>query len=93
MTVATAAVVGPEPDLIARREGSVGVIRLNRPLPAFPARLLGTSVQPRQVAVRMNRLLRELLRFGGPGAAWSPCGAAVDPFPNAAAPRAGATRP
>ena len=31
MTVATAAVVGPEPDLIARREGSVGVIRLNRP--------------------------------------------------------------
>src|ERR1700679_921358 len=31
MTVATAAVVGPEHDLIARREGSVGVIRLNRP--------------------------------------------------------------
>src|ERR1700685_4029895 len=31
MTVATAAVVGPEPDVIARREGSVGVIRLNRP--------------------------------------------------------------
>jgi len=31
MTVATAAVAGPEPDLIARREGSVGVIRLNRP--------------------------------------------------------------
>ena len=31
MTVATAAVVGPEPDLIARREGSAGVIRLNRP--------------------------------------------------------------
>src|SRR5580658_4646375 len=31
MTVATAPVVGPEPDVIARREGSVGVIRLNRP--------------------------------------------------------------
>ena len=31
MTVATAAVVGPEPDLIVRREGSAGVIRLNRP--------------------------------------------------------------
>ena len=31
MTVSAAAVVGPEPDLIARREGSVGVIRLNRP--------------------------------------------------------------
>jgi enoyl-CoA hydratase len=31
MTVATAAVVGAEPDLIARREGSAGVIRLNRP--------------------------------------------------------------
>jgi enoyl-CoA hydratase len=31
MTVATAAVVGPEPDVIVRREGSVGVIRLNRP--------------------------------------------------------------
>ena len=31
MTVATAAVMGPEPELIARREGSVGVIRLNRP--------------------------------------------------------------
>jgi enoyl-CoA hydratase len=31
MTGATAPVVGPEPDVIARREGSVGVIRLNRP--------------------------------------------------------------
>ena len=31
MTAATAAAVGPEPDVIARREGSVGVIRLNRP--------------------------------------------------------------
>src|SRR6202140_296089 len=31
MTVSTAAVAGPEPDLIARREGAVGVIRLNRP--------------------------------------------------------------
>ena len=31
MTVSAAAVVGPEPDVIARREGSVGVIRLNRP--------------------------------------------------------------
>jgi enoyl-CoA hydratase len=31
MTVSTAAVVGSEPELIARREGSVGVIRLNRP--------------------------------------------------------------
>jgi enoyl-CoA hydratase len=31
MTVATAAVVGPEPEVIARREGSAGVIRLNRP--------------------------------------------------------------
>ena len=31
MTVATAAVVGPEPDVITRREGSAGVIRLNRP--------------------------------------------------------------
>ena len=28
---ATAAVAGPEPDLIARREGAAGVIRLNRP--------------------------------------------------------------
>src|SRR5712664_2190797 len=31
MTVSAAAVAGPEPDLIARREGAVGVIRLNRP--------------------------------------------------------------
>jgi enoyl-CoA hydratase len=31
MTVSTAAVAGQEPDLIARREGAVGVIRLNRP--------------------------------------------------------------
>jgi enoyl-CoA hydratase len=31
MTASVAAAVGPEPDLIARREGSVGVIRLNRP--------------------------------------------------------------
>src|SRR6202050_4258186 len=31
MMVSAAAVVGPDPDLIARREGSVGVIRLNRP--------------------------------------------------------------
>src|ERR1700736_135154 len=31
MTVSTAAVSGQEPDLIARREGAVGVIRLNRP--------------------------------------------------------------
>jgi enoyl-CoA hydratase len=31
MTVSAAAIVGAEPDLIARREGSVGVIRLNRP--------------------------------------------------------------
>src|SRR6202140_3197229 len=31
MTVSTAAVVGPEPEVIARREGSVGMIRLNRP--------------------------------------------------------------
>src|ERR1700694_4483524 len=28
---AVAAVAGPEPDLIARREGSAGIIRLNRP--------------------------------------------------------------
>ncbi len=28
---AAAAIVGPEPDLVVRREGSVGVIRLNRP--------------------------------------------------------------
>src|SRR6202163_3439138 len=31
MTVLAAAVAGPEPDLIARREGAVGIIRLNRP--------------------------------------------------------------
>ena len=31
MTARTAAVAGQEPDLIARREGAVGVIRLNRP--------------------------------------------------------------
>src|SRR6266849_10382431 len=31
MTVSRAAVAGPEPDLVARREGEVGVIRLNRP--------------------------------------------------------------
>src|ERR1700694_2105236 len=31
MTAPRAAVAGPEPDLIARREGAVGVIRLNRP--------------------------------------------------------------
>src|ERR1700730_2251513 len=31
MTLSTAAVSGQEPDLIARREGAVGVIRLNRP--------------------------------------------------------------
>ncbi|QWG11449.1 enoyl-CoA hydratase/isomerase family protein [Bradyrhizobium sediminis] len=31
MTAATAAAGAPEPDLIARREGAVGVIRLNRP--------------------------------------------------------------
>jgi enoyl-CoA hydratase len=31
MTVQAAAVAGPEPDLIARREGALGVIRLNRP--------------------------------------------------------------
>src|SRR5258707_9047941 len=31
MTAWRAAVAGPEPDLIARREGAVGVIRLNRP--------------------------------------------------------------
>ena len=31
MTASRAAVSGPEPDLIARREGAVGVIRLNRP--------------------------------------------------------------
>src|ERR1700704_3665415 len=31
MTASVAAVAGAEPDLIARREGSIGVIRLNRP--------------------------------------------------------------
>src|SRR6185437_15488322 len=31
MTVSAAAVVGSEPELIARREGSAGIIRLNRP--------------------------------------------------------------
>jgi enoyl-CoA hydratase len=31
MTVLAAAVTGPEPELIVRREGAVGVIRLNRP--------------------------------------------------------------
>ena len=31
MTASAAAVVGAEPDLIVRREGSAGVIRLNRP--------------------------------------------------------------
>ena len=31
MTAQPAAVAGPEPDLIARREGAAGVIRLNRP--------------------------------------------------------------
>src|SRR5258706_10352846 len=31
MTASRAAVVGQESDLIARREGAVGVIRLNRP--------------------------------------------------------------
>jgi enoyl-CoA hydratase len=31
MTVSASAVVGTEPDLIARREGSAGIIRLNRP--------------------------------------------------------------
>jgi enoyl-CoA hydratase len=31
MTAVSAAVAGTEPDLIARREGAVGVIRLNRP--------------------------------------------------------------
>src|SRR5258705_8072933 len=31
MTASRAAVAGQEPDLIARREGAVGVLRLNRP--------------------------------------------------------------
>src|SRR5438105_11592785 len=31
MTASRAAVAGQEPDLIARREGAAGVIRLNRP--------------------------------------------------------------
>jgi enoyl-CoA hydratase len=31
MTASVAAVEGPEPDLIARREGAAGIIRLNRP--------------------------------------------------------------
>ena len=31
MTVATAAVVGPEPEVIARREGVAGILSLNRP--------------------------------------------------------------
>src|SRR5258705_5490799 len=31
MTTSRAAIAGQEPDLIARREGPVGVIRLNRP--------------------------------------------------------------
>jgi enoyl-CoA hydratase len=31
MTASAASVAGPEPDLIARREGAAGVIRLNRP--------------------------------------------------------------
>src|SRR5258708_23500425 len=31
MTASRAAVVGQEPELIARREGAVGIIRLNRP--------------------------------------------------------------
>jgi enoyl-CoA hydratase len=31
MTAQAAAIAGPEPDLIVRREGAVGVIRLNRP--------------------------------------------------------------
>jgi len=31
MTASRAAVAGPEPDLIARREGAAGIIRLNRP--------------------------------------------------------------
>jgi len=31
MTASRAAVAGHEPDLIARREGAVGIIRLNRP--------------------------------------------------------------
>jgi enoyl-CoA hydratase/carnithine racemase len=31
MTASSAAVAGQEPDLVARREGAVGVIRLNRP--------------------------------------------------------------
>src|SRR6195256_5882715 len=31
MTASAAAVAGQEPDLIARREGAVGVMRLNRP--------------------------------------------------------------
>jgi enoyl-CoA hydratase len=31
MTAQAAAVAGPEPDLIARREGAAGIIRLNRP--------------------------------------------------------------
>src|ERR1700704_6290917 len=31
MTASAAAAAGPEPDLIARREGAAGVIRLNRP--------------------------------------------------------------
>ncbi len=31
MTAAAATVTGAEPDLIARREGAAGVIRLNRP--------------------------------------------------------------
>ena len=68
------------------------VIRLNRPLPAFSAKLLGTSVQPRQVSVRMNRLLRELLRFGGPGAAWSPCAPAA-PLRSEGRPSGAATLP
>jgi enoyl-CoA hydratase len=31
MTASRAAVAGPEPDLLARREGAAGIIRLNRP--------------------------------------------------------------
>jgi len=47
MTAQAASVAGAEPDLIARREGAVGVIRLNRPkaINAVTLRCFATSTR------------------------------------------------
>src|SRR6202162_6458434 len=53
MTASRAAVAGQEPDLIARREGSAGIIRLNRPKPINAVTLeMFRDIENALVAVR-----------------------------------------